>query len=75
VHCHTDPVQAICAVLVEIANDDSLSTNSDGTKLCLSYAEMLLKQLSSPTVEDKAFTNWLYKALKDALKKRDRTVL
>lgn len=72
VHCLTDPVRVMRAVLVEIANDEAMRTNSDGTKLCLSYGEILSKQLSNPTDEDKAFADWLYKSLEDVVK-RDRS--
>lgn len=67
-------MRIIRAVLVEMANDDALSTNSDGTKLCLAYGETLSKQLSNPTAEDKTFADWLYIVLKDVVKK-DRSEL
>lgn len=61
---YTDPIRAIRAVLVEITNDDALTTGSDGTKLCLTYAETLSKQLNGPTVQDMVFAEWLIKGLK-----------
>ena len=72
---YTDPIRAICAVLVEIGNDDALTTGSDGTKLCLTYAETLSKLLGSPTVRDKVFAEWLIKGLKNVTESKDRTEL
>jgi len=37
-----DPVRVLRAVLLEIANDDTLSTGMEGTKLCLSCTKVLI---------------------------------
>ena len=52
-----DPIRAVRAVLLEIIDDDALSTGLDGTKLCCTYAETLSKQLTIPTDQDKCLLN------------------
>lgn len=73
--CRLGPIRAIRAVLVDISNDDALTTGSVGTKLCLTYAEALSKQLISPTIQDEAFAKWLHKGLVDIMQNGDRTEL
>ena len=38
---HVDPVRILRAVLLEISNDNAMTTGTDGTKLCLSYTAAL----------------------------------
>ena len=54
-------------MLLEIANDDAMTTGTDGTKLCLSYAGNVTKQLCNPTVEDKEFASWLIESLEGTM--------
>ena len=63
-------------MLLEIANDDAMTTGTAGTKLCLSYAADIMKQLTDPTVEDKEFAYWLIKSLVGTIKEgEDKTKL
>ena len=55
-------------MLLEIATDDTLSTGMEGTKLCLSYTKVLLKQLTEPTAEDKEFAYSLIECLNGTIK-------
>ena len=55
-------------MLLEIANDDAITTGTDGTKLCLSYTADITKQLSSPTAQDEEFAYWLIETLKGTIK-------
>ena len=66
--CSLDPVRVLRAVLLEIATDDTLSTGTEGTKLCLSYTKVLLKQLTEPTTQDKEFAGSLIECLNGTIK-------
>lgn len=70
-----DPIRTVRAVLLEVSSDDALSTGSDGIKLCRTYAESLLKQLTTPTDQDKLFTEWLLQSLIKVMKSKDKTEL
>ena len=70
-----DPIRTVRAVLLEVSSDDALSTGSDGTKLCRTYAESLLKQLTTPTDQDELFTEWLVQSLIKVMKSKDKTEL
>ena len=54
-------------MLLEIANDDAMTTATDGTKLCLTYTVDITKQLSSPTAQDEEFAYWLIETLKGTI--------
>lgn len=58
-------------MLLEIANDDAMTTGTDGTKLCLSYTADIIKQLSCATAEDEEFADWLIETLKGTIKERE----
>jgi len=60
---------------LEVSSDDALSTGSDGTKLSRTYAESLLKQLTTPTDQDELFTEWLVQSLIKVMKSKDKTEL
>ena len=70
-----DPIWTVRAVLLEISSDDALSTGSDGTKLCRTYAESLSKQLANPTDQDEVFTKWFMQSLINVMKSKDKTEL
>ena len=70
-----DPIRTVRAVLLEVSSDDALSTGSDGTKLSRTYAESLLKQLTTPTDQDELFTEWLVQSLIKVMKSKDKTEL
>ena len=73
---YVDPVRVLRALLMQIANDDAMTTGTDGTKLCLSYTADLTKQLNSPSVEDREFAYWLVETLNETMKEgEDRTKL
>jgi len=62
-------VQVFRAVLLEIANDKALSTGTKGTKLCLSYTKLLIKQFTKPTTENMEFGDLLIKCLNSTIVK------
>ena len=69
------PIRTVRAVLLEVSSDDALSTGSDGTQLCRTYAESLSKQLTNPTDQDEVFTKWLMQSLINVMKSKDKTEL
>lgn len=59
------------ALLLEIANDDAMTTGTDGTKLCLSYKADMTKQLSNPTTQHEEFAYQLIETLKGTVKEEE----
>jgi len=52
-------------VLVEVLEDEAMTTGSQGMKLCVSCASDLFKHLDTLSVDDTMFVGWLVGLLRD----------